>query len=425
MTRPQKQALRPIADPYPAPGPTGVAVRTRLKPLTERDEKVLRAVGTHLGSLAAADLKARCVDGSGHDRHTWSARKRELTPRSSARWAGAITKATHDQWALARRGQVAHLHTLQAGITTLRHRLSLPVGGKGTKKAPGGYRSAREWHAKARRLAALQERLAAVRADFETNRVRVVRGGKRLLNTRHHLDTAQLTESQWRQRWEAQRWFLQADGESGKRFGNETIRISPDGEISIRLPAPLAAWANASHGRYVLSGQATFAHRGQEWTDRVEADRAVAYRIHLDADRGRWYLTATWQIQATPHIPLRAAPAEGVVGVDTNADHLAAWHLDVHGNPTGGPRRFDYDRSGTASHRDAQVRHALTGLLRWAQVCGSVALGPGLRGQSDRGGGPGLHRRQESGEARPQEAVPPADLRHAHRQTPRPPDLDG
>ncbi|MCO6723043.1 transposase, partial [Streptomyces sp. Vc714c-19] len=75
---------------------------------------------------------------------------------------------------------------------------------------------------------------------------------------------AQLSESQWRERWEAARWFLQADGESGKRFGNETIRISPDGEVSIKLPAPLKEWANAPHGRYVLTGRIRFAHRGQE-----------------------------------------------------------------------------------------------------------------------------------------------------------------
>ncbi|WP_239647930.1 transposase [Nocardiopsis ganjiahuensis] len=370
----KKQAPRPIADPYVAPGPSGVAVRTRLKGLTRRDEEVLRLVGAHLGSLASTDLKARCADGSDHGRHTWSARKRQLTPESSSRWAGAITKATHDQWALARRSQVAHLHTLETGITTLRHRLSLPLGEKGTKRSPGGYRSRREWHAKSRRLAALEERLAAVRSDFEAGRLRVVRGGKHLARNRHHLDAAGLTEAQWRQRWEAQRSFLQADGESGKRCGNETIRVTPQGEVSIRLPAPLAGWANAPHSRYVLAGTAVFAHWGQEWADRVEADRAVAYRVHWDVERGRWYVTASWQIPAAPAIPLQAALAEGVVGVDMNADHLAAWHLDAHGNPIGDPRRFSYDLSGTATHRDAQIRHALSQLLCWAQACEAKAI---------------------------------------------------
>jgi hypothetical protein len=32
-------------------------------------------------------------------------------------------------------------------VRTIAHRLSLPVGEKGSRKTPGGYRSRREWHA--------------------------------------------------------------------------------------------------------------------------------------------------------------------------------------------------------------------------------------------------------------------------------------
>ncbi len=103
--------------------------------------------------------------------------------------------------------------------------------------------------------------------------------------------------------------------------------------MSIKLPAPLKELANAPHGRYVLACQVHFPHRGQEWADRVEANRAIAYRIHYDTARGRWYLTASWQIPRTQTVPIEAALTQGVIGVDMNADHLAAWRLDVHGNP--------------------------------------------------------------------------------------------
>jgi IS605 OrfB family transposase len=275
---------------------------------------------------------------------------------------------------LSRRGQAAYIQSLEAGIKTIAHRLSQPIGEKGTKRAPGGYRSAHEWFHKTRRLHALEARFDQVRADREAGRVRVVRGGRRLLGTRHNLDQAQLTQAQWREQWEADRWFLAADGESGKRFGNETIRITADGEVSIKLPASLAEPANAKHGRYVLAAKVSFPHRGQEWADRVEANRAVAYRIHYDVQRGRWYVTASWQIPPVKTIPIEAALAHGVIGVDTNADHLAAWRLDEHGNPVGQPRRFFYDLSGTAQHRDAQVRHALSHLLNWAKTCGVKAI---------------------------------------------------
>ena len=367
--------LRELSAPFVVPGPCGVAVRTRLKGLSVGDEEVLRLVGAHLGALASRDLRRRCAEGLEHSADTWAERKRAVTGESSSRWAGSITKATHDQWALSRRAQFAHIQGLEAGVRTIAHRLSLPVGAKGIKRAPGGYRTRQEWFAKTRRLHLLQDRLVAERADREAGRVRVVRGGKRLARTRHHLEPARLTEVEWRQWWEAGRWFLQADGESGKRLGNETIRIQPDGEVSIKLPAPLAHLANAKYGRYVLTGTIAFRHRGVEWADRVAANRAVAYRIHLDVDRHRWYLTASWTIPPARTVPLAQARAGGLAGVDTNADHLAAWRLDEYGNPVGAPRRFAYDLNGPAAYRDAQVRHALVRLLHWARRHGvSIAI---------------------------------------------------
>src|SRR6478609_2840645 len=203
--------LRTIARPFAADPASGVCIRDRLKGLTAQDEKVLRLVGEHNGSLASRDLKARCQDGLDHSTDTWAARKRELTAESSSRWAGSITSNTHDQWGLSRRAQHAHLQGLEAGIRTLLHRLSLPVGEKGGKGQPGGYRSRHEWFVKSRRLAVLEDRLEQAKADREAGRVGVVRGGRKLANTRHNLAAANPTENQWRQRWEASRWFLTAD----------------------------------------------------------------------------------------------------------------------------------------------------------------------------------------------------------------------
>ncbi|SDL88806.1 hypothetical protein [Streptomyces wuyuanensis] len=255
-----EKKLRKFEDPFVALGPSGVAIRDRLKHPTDVDDKVLRLVGEHLGRLASLDLKARCADGLDHNNDTWAARKQGLTAKSSSRWAGALTKATHDQWALSRRCQLAHIQGLEAGVRTLMHRLSQPIGEKGTKRAPGGYRSKGEWFRKSRRLHVLEDRLDVARVEREAGVVHVVRGGRRLINNRHNLDAAQLTEPEWRQRWEAERWFLAADGESGKRYGNETIRVTPDGEVSIKLPTPLAHLANAEHGRYVLTSKVAFAH---------------------------------------------------------------------------------------------------------------------------------------------------------------------
>ncbi|MEV5572138.1 hypothetical protein AB0L06_19005 [Spirillospora sp. NPDC052269] len=286
--------MREIARPFVVDGPTGVSVRDRLKGLTIEDECVLRMVGAHMGRLASVDLARRVGDGLEHSPDTWADRKRDLTALSSSRWAGSVTTNSHDQWGLSRRAQILHLMSLGAGIGVIRDRLSLPIGEKGSRGRPGGYRSKEEWFQKTRRLAILQGRYERLREEHDTGRVSVVRGSRRLLKQRHNLAAADKTQARWRAEWEAARWFLTASGESGKRFGNETIRVSPDGRVTIRLPAPLADLANAKHGRYVLAAKVAFSHRGQEWRDRIEVNQAVSYRIHLDVARDRWYLDASW-----------------------------------------------------------------------------------------------------------------------------------
>ncbi|CAM5665773.1 hypothetical protein SALBM311S_06011 [Streptomyces alboniger] len=111
-------------------------------------------------------------------------------------------------------------------------------------------------------------------ADWAAGRVRVVRGGKRLAHARHHLEAAGLDEAAWREQWRSG-CSLPPTGRSGKRFGNETIRVTDTGQLSIKLPAPLAHLANAPHGRYLLDATVAFTHRGG-WRDRVTANRAVA-----------------------------------------------------------------------------------------------------------------------------------------------------
>jgi hypothetical protein len=44
--------------------------------------------------------------------------------------------------------------------------------------------------------------------------------------------------------------------------------------------------------------------------------------------------------------------------------------LDERGNPVGAPARIDVALTGTAQRRDAQVRHAITRLIRWCVARG-------------------------------------------------------
>jgi hypothetical protein len=171
-------------------------------------------------------------------------------------------------------------------------------------------------------LVTAQEALTAGRPSITV-------GGKRLWRNRNHLDAAGMTEQQWRDRWDAARTFLTADGESGKSGGNETTRA------------------------------------------------AVRYDISYDTGRARWYLDASWTTSPAPVPRLDDVRTGPVLGVDLNADHLAACVLDSSGNPIGEPATIAVDTAGLrASRRDGRVRAAITMLLDHAhqQNCSAIVV---------------------------------------------------
>ena len=354
--------LRGIAEPFVAAAPAGARVRTRLR-VSTRDAEVLRVVGRHLGSLAGRDLAARCAEGrldaTGRS-ESRRGRKRALTAVSSSRWAGAITRTSEDAYQLASRNLTAERATLSARVRKIEARAAVPAGTKRGRLA--GYPTAAERHAKTLRLKALQGRLGRVERRIEAGAVRVARGGRRLMRARLHLDEAGLTEEQWRQRWESARLFLTADGEKGKAWGNETIRVNHDeGWLEVRLPAPLAHLANRPCGRYRLGCQVRFGYRGDEVAAQA-ATAAVRYDISCDPVRGRWYLDASWRAPARPVPSLEELRACPVVAVDVNAGHLAVAVVTVDGNVTGTPFTIPLQLAGLpATARDGHVRAAITG----------------------------------------------------------------
>ncbi|GAB3993477.1 IS200/IS605 family element transposase accessory protein TnpB [Glycomyces albus] len=330
-------------------------------------------MGGHLGSLAAKDLKRRCALGPAQDSTHWAERKRELTAASSARWAGAITRANNRQWALARRNQATRIASLEGAIETLRLRLEKPIGSAGTKRTPGGYETRLEWHQKARRLENLRARLSRSISERDSGRIRVVRGGRDLARKRHNLSTAGMTEAQWRLHWNARRLFLFADGEAGRPFGNDTIRVTDRGEVEINLPAPLRHLANGPRGRYRLTGRLGFAHRGTEWSARVTAGRAVGYRIGFDPDREAWYVTAYWKRPESEPLSLDRAltrAASESMRTTTTWPHGASIPMATRS----GNRSGSDSNSPAAQNTATRSCAMLSKLLRWANRVGAGAI---------------------------------------------------
>ena len=330
--------MRSLAAPFVVAPPSGARIRTRLRP-SVADVAVMRAVGTQLGYLAGTDLAARCRLGNGPDQR--AARKRALTAAASSRWAGAITRSSNDQWQRGHANLRDDLVGLRRAAARIRARLQVPVGQRQGRVR--GYGSVAERFAKQGRLQHLQGRLREVEARLAAGRVSVCRGGRRLAKLRHaigHDATCELTQVQWRDRWQAARLFVTADGEAAKRWGNETIRAHPDqGWLEVRLPTALAHLSN-TRGRaptYRLQCPVGFTYRRDEWAAQASSG-AVRYDLSFDpVRRGRCYLDASWRLPARPVPSLEELREHRALGVDLNAEHLDCWVLDPAGNPVGAP----------------------------------------------------------------------------------------
>jgi hypothetical protein len=366
--------MRRLAAPFVVAPPTGARIRTRLRP-TVADERVLCMVGEHLGRLAGYDLAVRCRLGVGDDQRT--DRKRTLTAAASSRWAGAITRTSNDQWQRAQRNLLDVRVGLRRACRTIRSRLAVPVGGRHGRVR--GYASQAERFQKQGRLQHLEAQLAAVEQRLAAGRVSVCRGGRWLVKLRHALgrDDVPFTEAGWRERWQAARWFLIADGEADASWGNQTIRVHP-GEhwLELRLPTPLARLSNTPDraATYRLSCPVGFSYRHEEWVAQAITG-AVAYTIWLDPGRGRWYLDSSWQLPVRPVPSLEALRQYPAFAVDLNADHLDGWALDAAGNPVGLPRTIplDLDEQPTSA-RDGRLRAAVAEVVHLARQHGCRSI---------------------------------------------------
>jgi IS605 OrfB family transposase len=214
-----------------------------------------------------------------------------------------------------------------------------------------------------------------VERRLEHGHVSVCRGGRRFARSRHNLDAARLTQAGWRAHWEAARWFITADGEAGKAWGNETIRWHPAEQwVEIKLPAPLTHLANRPHGRYRLSCPVQFSYRGDEVAAQA-ASGAVRYDISYDPARDRWHIDASWRMAPDPAPAVEELRAAPVLAVDLNHDHLAVWAVTPDGNPAGPPVTIPLALAGLpASRRDGRLRAAISSLIRIAGQRGCRAI---------------------------------------------------
>ena len=325
--------MRRLAGPFVVAPPGGARIRTRLRP-SAWDAAVVRAVAAQLGRLAGQDLALRCQIGPAPDQRT--IRKQAMTAACSSRWAGAITRTCNDQWERGFKNLLDARVGLRRAARKLRARLAVPAGqrqgrtrgftvrrsglrssaasGRGGEAGPG--RGAHlDWSGvgvpwrPAARQAPPQPRPGRHRAD--RGQVAGLLGGGAAVPHRR-------------------RGGRQA-------LGQRDHPRPPRRGLAGDPPADPLAHLSNTPGRaptYRLSCPVAFTHRRGEWAAQA-ASGAVRYDISLDplkgggTGTGRWHLDASWRLPARPVPSLDNLRQHRSLGVDLNADHLAAWILKL------------------------------------------------------------------------------------------------
>jgi hypothetical protein len=231
-----------------------------------------------------------------------------------------------------------------------------------------------------------------------------VYGSRRLAGTRHHLATAGLTLANWQRSWsEARSWFGCA-GNAGRPGGNPCLTLVR-GEgghwyLAISVPKPVAEQQGVGT-RVRLRHPVALHHRSVELEQRLDDRLAVRVDVEPSTDkkgRLRTYLRISWVRPVPAPVELTAARAGGVVGVDLNADHLAATRVDTSGNPVGRSVHVPLDLAGASTKtRDGRLRAAVTTVLEHAKATGATAVAVEDLDFADSRG---------QGEVRPKEGVP-------------------
>ena len=205
-------------------------------------------------------------------------------------------------------------------------------------------------HHKGRRLANLEHRLKVLETELKTGLVRLCFGSRKLWRKRHHLEAnGYASHEAWLAEWrEARSDELFVLGSRDETAGCQlcVADIAEDGSLTLRLrmPGSLAE----RHGKYVEISGVWFAYgqsqvlaalgsnvdyaacrreHGEKLARATGLGQALSYRFKRDGKGWRVFVTTEMQ-----DVTVVTDKRRGAVGVDLNADHLAACETDASGN---------------------------------------------------------------------------------------------
>jgi IS605 OrfB family transposase len=192
-------------------------------------------------------------------------------------------------------------------------------------------------HQKSRRLVILQERLKRLKEDRASGKVRLCFGSRKLFRAQFNLTgNGYESHEQWKEEWGKERsnqFFVIGSKDETAGCQGCVASVAEDGSISLSLRLPNALADKAKHVvimglRFGYGHQEIITAIGRNLSKDKTDWQAISYRFLRDAKGWRVFVTVD-----IPEVEVISRKDTGVIGVDINADHLAATETDRFGNP--------------------------------------------------------------------------------------------
>ena len=245
-----------------------------------------------------------------------------------------------------------------------------------------------EVHHKRRRLETLRHRLRVLEVGCQAGLVRLCFGSRRLWRKQYDLEAnGYASHEEWLEDWRDARsseFFVLGSRDEAAGCQLCQASIAQDGSLTLtlRMPDSLAD----RHGKYVTVSGLRFAYgheqvlaalqrnadyaacrrEGGEKSARATGlGQAISYRFKRDAKGWRVFVTTELE-----DVLVVTDKRRGAVGVDLNADHLAACETDASGNPVHAFRVPLVTYGKTRHQAEALIGDAVARVVEYARRAG-------------------------------------------------------
>lgn len=248
-------------------------------------------------------------------------------------------------------GMIASIKERRPGLITeaeTRIKRAQKVIAKLETRSPG----TNNLHQKKRRLATLQARCSTMKTDRAAGAIRLCFGSRKLFRAQFDLEAnGSAAHSEWKSDWRAARSAqLFVLGSGDETAGNQTCQafIAEDGSLTLTLRLPDGLSGHHTHLtipgiRFAYGQEAIVAalqssrrvsattKTGKPTAKRIGS--ALSYRFLRDERGWRVFVSVDAAL-----VKITTSTFAGAIGVDINADHLAASETDRFGNWVGSTR---------------------------------------------------------------------------------------